>query len=1427
MTRDGGQAPLSSAQHRIWLSHRLAEPAPLYNIPIALRLIGMLDRSALAAALVDLVGRHEVLRTVYPECDQEARQQILDPARAWPRLIVSECGERQLRQAATRAARSPFDLATEIPLRAFLYVTGPRTQVLMLLTHHIAFDGWSLRPLLADLAHAYTTRCRGEPPTWAELPVQYSDYAEWHHELLGSDSDPASLSSRQLAFWRDTLAGIPEQLTLPADRGRPVAADFLGGAVPLHLGAAVHARLAELARAEQVTMFMIVHALLAALLTRLGAGTDIPIGTPVAGRAHEKLTDLVGCFNNTVVLRSRTGGDPGFRALLRRLRETDLAALSHQDVPFERVVAAVNPARSAARHPLFQVMLVAEARPEEVLTSLTRLPGLLVEPVTVASTGTAKVDLTVGFAETWHAGGRPGGVTGLVEYAAALFDQASAASIAWHLQTVAAAVAEHPDTPLSRIDLVDAAQRARLLGAWNTTSAWFPGGQVHELIEAQAARTPDRIAVECGAARLTYAELNARANQLARHLRTLGAAPETVVAVAGPPTELTVLALVAVLKSGAAYLPIDPECPRRRAGFMLADSAAAILLTCGWPPGSAGTWPLTVCAVDEGLSQVLAAYPAENLAGGRSASTRADRHAAYVVYTSGSTGAPKGVVVEHRSLVNYLSWARRAYPGAAGIVPLHASLAFDMSMTSVFLPLISGGRVRGGTLESAVHGQPGLLKVTPSHLPLLATFSGQWRGPDELVVGGEALPTDLAENWRGHHPATTVVNEYGPTEATVGCTAYRLAPGERVPAGTTVVPIGRPIHNTQVYVLDAAMRPVPAGVPGELFVAGTGVARGYLARSALTAERFLPCPFTGTGERMYRTGDLVRWRMDGSLEYLGRIGRQVKLRGYRIEPAEVEAVLRGHPTVTDAAVVLREDQRGQQHLVGYVVAPGLGQEGLEELRAVAEGRLPRYMVPSVIVLVPGLPRGPSGKLDVTGLPLGFAAAVPAGAGPRSPAEAMLCELFARELGCPQVGIHDSFFALGGTSLQAARVLGRLASAVGHRLPLQAVYQAPTVAGLAALLLEPSAPKAAASDRPPATEPVPLVTQPLPPRPERCHAQVLLTGSTGFFGGFLLDEILRQTDSRVHCLVRAASTAEGHRRIESALAGRGWAAADVARRVSVLAGDLAQPHLGLDDGTYRRLCQQIDTIYHNGAAVGALLPYADLERANVDSTRTLARLAVTGVLKELHYVSSESAGALDRREAAAGASAYAATKWLSERHLIEARGQGLPASVFRFPRLAMDSRTGRWNDRDIMARVVRAVMALGIAPRIGLDESWIPVDEAARLLIGAVVGGADGGLFLVTTVSRVSMERLTGIAAGLGCPVTLVPPERWLRALADHDRAEHDVIAPVLQGGSRVAWPGTVSAATQEFRRITAEGASDALLRCYLGALRGVSSGAAR
>ncbi|MGH3550594.1 MAG: amino acid adenylation domain-containing protein [Pseudonocardiaceae bacterium] len=1046
--------PLSFAQRRVWFLQQLEGPSCTYNMPLALRLSGDLDRRALAAALGDVITRHDSLRTVFPQVEGVPQQRVLEAHAARPPLVVTDTCETELSEMLAGAARYAFDLAVELPIRTMLFALAPDEHVLLILMHHIAGDGWSMGPLSADLAAAYAARCQGREPGWAPLPVQYADYTLWQHRLLGDHADPDSLFAAQVAYWTDTLAGLPEQLTLPTDRPRPAVASFRGGHLTGRFDTPLHQGLMNLARRSRTSLFMVLRAGLAALLSRLGAGTDIPIGNAIAGRTDEAADDLVGLFLNLQVLRTDISRDPTFTQLLAQVRETALAAYAHQDVPFDYLVEAINPTRSLARQPLFQIGLGLENTPQNDFD----LPGLRTSLVPV-STETAKRDLNFLLSEQRGPDGSPQGIDGFIEYASDLFDPATVETFFARWVRLLDAVVANPDRPISQIDILTPTERHRLLVNYNNTTHSVAQTSLPVLFEAQAQTTPQSVAVVFEDTTLTYHQLNTKANQLARALISRGVRPEQIVALALPRSPELVVAILAALKAGAAYLPLDLEHPADHMAFVLHDAEAACLITTATASEQLPeVGELTRLVLDDTSTiEELATLAAHDVGDGDRALPLLPDQPAYVIYIPGSTRQPQdGVVIPHRATVNYLQWMQEAVPLSADDTVLHsASFSLDASVWELFAPLIAGARLLltppsahrdlGAIARLVARSGVTVLQMTPSLLlPLLQQpVIEQWRALRRLFFHGEAFTRHLEEQCYKRLGSTMIYNLYGTTETCINATFHTCRDADAI----TTVPLGRPIANTHVYVLGTGLQPVPPGVVGELYISGSGLARGYLRRPGLTATRFTADPYGPPGGRMYRTGDLVRWRTDGDLEFVSRADGQIKIRGFRIEPREIETVLTAHPEVTQATVVARQDQPDDKRLVAYVVtANGNGCQS-DSLREYLRQRLPNYLIPTELIMLDALPMTPNGKLDHDTLRASKPDSSDSDRAPRTPQEKLLCELFAKMLGLPSVGIDDNFFELGGHSLLATRIVAKIRATLGIKLALRTLFEAPTVASL--------------------------------------------------------------------------------------------------------------------------------------------------------------------------------------------------------------------------------------------------------------------------------------------------------------------------------------------------------------------------------------------
>jgi amino acid adenylation domain-containing protein/non-ribosomal peptide synthase protein (TIGR01720 family) len=1020
--------PLSFAQRRLWFLHQLDQGSASYNIPFVLRLDGALDPGALRNALGDVVARHESLRTRFPDHDGLPHQ-VVHPDADVP-FRVTDANDASLPALLAEAARYRFDLAGEPLLRAEVFAVGPSRHVVLILVHHIVADGWSITPLAADLATAYRAHRQGQAPEFAALPAQYADYTVWQQEVLGEPSDPDSLFSTEISYWKKALAALPACVTLPTDRPRPAVASHRGDHISASLDAGVHADLLRLAREHDVSLFMVLIAGLAALLSRLGAGDDVPIGSTVAGRDDEALDDMVGLFVNTVVLRVDTSGNPSFAELLGRVRERALAAYSHREVPFEHLVDVLQPTRSLAYHPLFQINLALRNSDEAAFD----LAGLDIA-TELGHTGTAKFDLFVDLTEQHDDTGRPTGVRGLLEYAADLFDPPSIRTFWDRWARLLGAAAAAPKAPVSALNILDAGERRRVLEDGTGPALAPVSRSLPDLLRDRLAGDDGTVLVS-GDVELTGADLQARVHRLAHLLWAEGVRRGSTVALSLERSTESVVATLAVLAAGGTYVPLDRRYPASRIAAILDDTRAALMIA-DHPFDGVPTLVLGDPTVAKRLAEQPTSAP--NVA-------RTADDVAYVMYTSGSTGRPKGIAVTDAN-VAALALDPVWDPTAHARVLLHSPPAFDASTYELWVALLGRGQV--------VAAPPGELDV-PALADLItgSGVTGLWltaalfdvvaehhptcfAGVRQVWAGGEALSPHAVAKVLAACPDTVVVNGYGPTETTTFATSH---PTRAPYAPAASVPIGRPLAGHRTYVLDARLGPVASGVPGELYIAGAGLAQGYLHRPALTAERFVADPFGAAGTRMYRTGDMVRWTPQGTLDFLGRSDDQAKIRGFRIEPAEVETRILEHPAVERAAVLVRDGR-----LVAYVVGDA------RPLRAFLGELLPEYMVPAAFVSVPNLPLTTNGKLDRAALPAPDLVLAPRREA-ATPREQMLCAVFATVLGLPAVGPDDDFFALGGDSITSIRLVSQ-ARAAGLSASVRDVFECRTPAALARTLCD--------------------------------------------------------------------------------------------------------------------------------------------------------------------------------------------------------------------------------------------------------------------------------------------------------------------------------------------------------------------------------------
>ncbi|HYH82411.1 MAG TPA: amino acid adenylation domain-containing protein [Longimicrobium sp.] len=1045
--RDAGvPAPLSFAQARLWFVDQLQPGTPTYNMLYTLRLRGALDAGALARSFSALAARHEVLRTSFPAPGGDPVQAVHPPApvplpRVDLRALPPAAAEAEARRLAGAEALRAFDLARGPLLRTTLLRLGGAEHVLVFCLHHIVADGWSMDVLVREISAFYAGFAAGRAPALPPLPVQYADYAAWQRARLTEE-----VVGGQLAYWRARLAGAPPLLEVPTDRPRTAGRSERAESHAFTLPPEAANRLREIARREDATLFMVLLAAWQALLGRYGGQDDVVVGVPVGGRARVELEGLIGLFVNTLAVRADLSGGPTFVDLLRRVREATLGAFAHGDVPFERLVDELAVERSLSHAPLFQAIFSLQPPGAAGEEGGGTLGDVAVERFGEGSANNPyDLDLKV-----VDSGGR---LDGSLAYQAALFDPPTTGRMLAHYRVLLEGAAAHPARRLSALPLLTLDERGLVLEGWNRAPAVETGGTLHGLCAAQAARTPGATALVWGEERITYAELDARAGRLAARLRRLGVGPEVRVGVCLPRTPDLVAALLGVLKAGGAYLPLDPAYPAERVAFMLADAAAPVVVTDAaraalLPPTDARVVRVDVDG-DDADDAASASASASTSTADLSTVDAGAGSTAYLIYTSGSTGRPKGVQIEHRSAAVLVRWAREVFePAVLRGVLASTSVCFDLSVFELFLPLATGGTVILADDALALPRLPArdevtLLNTVPSAAAELVRAGAIPRSVAVVCLAGEPLPRPLADALYATGHVRAVHNLYGPSEDTTYSTAALV---ER---GAPDVAIGHPVANTRGYVVDGAMQPVPPRAAGELLLGGDGLARGYLGRPALTAERFVPDPFSPVpGARLYRTGDRVRRRADGALVYLGRIDHQVKLRGFRIEPGEVQAALAALPGVREAVVVVREDLPGDPRLVGYAAGAPRPEPGA--LRDALRRTLPAYMVPAGVVALDALPLTPNGKVDRAALPAPeWRAAREAYVAPRTPTEAVLAGIWADVLRVERVGVHDDFFALGGHSLLATRIAARARDALGVEVPLRALFETPTVAGVAA------------------------------------------------------------------------------------------------------------------------------------------------------------------------------------------------------------------------------------------------------------------------------------------------------------------------------------------------------------------------------------------
>jgi amino acid adenylation domain-containing protein/thioester reductase-like protein len=1389
-------APLSYAQARLWFLDQLESGSGTYNTGGAVRLVGVLDVAALAASLNEIVQRHEILRTRFAIANGQPVQ-VIAPTLAvtLPVVDLQQLPDRErdaeVQRLAIQAAEQPFDLTNGPLLRVTLLKLGETEHVLLVTIHHIVFDAWSRGVLIRELATLYENFSRGKYSPLPELPIQYADFAHWQRQWLQGE-----VLEQQLTYWKQKLAGAPPVLELPTDRPRPTVQTFRGSTQFFELSASLTQKLKQFSQQQGVTLFMTLLAAFQTLLYRYTNQADICIGSPIANRNRPQIEPLIGFFVNTLVLRTDLSGNPSFQQLLGRVRQVALDAYAHQDLPFEMLVEQLQPERSLSYTPLFQVMFSLENAAAEPLA----LPGLTFDPLEIAI-DIAKFDLTLSMEETER------GLKGRLEYSTDLFEARRITRTIGHFQNLLEGIVAAPERRISEFPLLSESERHQLLVEWKDTQSDYPHDKcIHQLFEAQVERSPDAVAVVFEDEKLTYQELNSRANQLAHYLQKLGVGPEVLVGICVERSLEMVVGLLGILKAGGAYVPLDPAYPKERLAFMLEDAQVSVLLTQQRLVEMLPPYQAKVICLDKDW-EAIAVHNQSN-----PSSEVTSHNLVYVIYTSGSTGKPKGAMNTHRGLCNRLLWMQDAYQlTTADRVLQKTPFSFDVSVWEFFWPLLCGARLvvaqPGGHQDSAylvkliasqqittIHFVPSMLQIFLEEPSL-----GACNCLKRVICSGEALPFALQERFFARLDAQ-LHNLYGPTEASIDVTFWDCRRQSDFP----IVPIGRPIANTQIYLLDRHLQPVPIGVPGELHIGGDGLARGYLNRPDLTSERFIPNPFSDKpGARLYKSGDLARYLPNGEIEYLGRIDHQVKVRGFRIELGEIEAVLSQHPAVRENVVVLRDDELGDKRLVVYLVHQPEQALTITELRSFLKEKLPEYMVPSVFVQLEALPLTPNGKVDRHALPAPEQTRPEQEAvyvAPRTPLEQQLAEIWAQVLGLEKVGIHDNFFDLGGHSLLITQLLAQVRDTFKVNLSLRSLFKEPTVANIAetiqiAQLSEPGR-KIVTEDainlKAEAVLDPTIRPEGITYNPDVSPTAIFLTGATGFLGSFLLYELLQQTQADIYGLVRSETIDSGKKKIRSSLESYLLWDESFSQRIIPVIGNLSEPLLGLPESLFQQLAGQLDVIYHNGALVNSTYPYSVLKAPNVLGTQEVLRLASLVKVKPVHFISTISvvgdgnSGVQIVREQVSldnlkmPSKGYGQSKWVAEKLVAIARERGLPVSIYRPGTISGHSETGACNTSDHIYRMIKGCIQLGSIPNQDIHLDLSPVDYVSQAIVHLSMQKESlGKTFHLVNPQPLPLREMVNCMRSLGYPIERVSDNQWRSQLFNAGNSPDNALYPLL------------------------------------------------
>lgn len=1356
--------PLSFGQEQIWLLSQFEGGNSAYNIPTALQIQGALQIDILERSVNLLIARHDALRTAIEIIDDFPKQILRHDASILMdvhdlRSFSNVEQEKEIQNRIAEEAQRPFDLRVAPLLRVSLLQLASQDYLLIVVIHHIISDGWSMGVFVKELLALYDAISQGNPSPLSELPFQYGDFTQWQRERL-----QGQYLDKLLNYWKNRLSGKLPLLQLPTDHPRPPRQNFRGATQTFTFSGDLTIALNRLSIQAGVTLFMTVLAAFDVLLYRYSGQEDIIVGVPIANRKGVEFEAMIGLFMNTLALRADLSGNPTFFDVLSRVRRMTLDAQEHQELPFAQLIAALHPERDMSHAPVYQHIFAFENMPMPVLN----LPHIKLTPLPIFNQ-TAKVDCALVFTEIESC------LSGFLEYNTDIFNAATIERMLEHFRILLEGIVANPNQRIAEIPLLTAAERQLFLPSEETLPI-LPSRCMHQFFEEQADRRPDAIALTFGNAQMTYQQLNRKANQVAHYLRQRGVGPEVMVGICMERSFEMIIGVLGVLKAGGTYLPLDPAYPQERLNFMIQDSRLSLLLT------QAALREKLLCDLNLAICCLDADWPEISLESDANIESGVTPdNLAYVIYTSGSTGQPKGVLVTHAGIPNLAEVViSTCHISEQSRVLQFASLSFDASVYEMATTFLAGATLCLANKEQLLPNTP-LLRIIreqsitmallpPSVLTLLE--ASDIPALQTIVSGGEACSAEIIRKWSSERQ---FVNAYGPTEATVCATFY--------PDVNHTIPfcLGYAMPNVTIYILNSNLQICPIGVPGELHIGGIGLARGYLNRPELTAEKFIANPFARfPGERLYKTGDLARYLPDGRIDFLGRIDHQVKIRGYRIELGEIESVLKQHPSVSEAIAITRQTASGDTQLLAYVVFHVNQSTAVGELRDFMKRYLPEYMLPAIIIPLANLPLTPNGKIDRQALPLPETERIAGSeqyAAPRTELERILADIWSNLFHVEKIGIHDDFFDIGGHSLLTVTLIVRLKNILHVDLLPRDIFEAPTIARLAERIHLSRQSKCEEKSELPVDFEAEIMLDPsIIPHVEniKTTASVFLTGATGFLGAFLLYELLRHNENSVFCLVRAATVEEGKNRIRRNLEAYQIWDVQFEKKIFPVIGDLSQPLFGLSLQQFDELAERISMIYHNGAVVNFLYPYAALKNANVLSTQEVLRLAVQKGAIPVHYIStlsvfdspqySKNPVIYEQEQLTCPASlqtGYAQSKWVAEHLVMSAGKRGVPVVIYRPGRISGHSLSGVCNTADLSSSLLKGCIQLGYAPDQAMLLDVTPVDYASQAITYlARQQESYGKVFHIVNPKFFEWKQFVAWLAQIGYQIQLVPYPTW-------------------------------------------------------------------